>query len=177
MLNRFSKTLLFMLAYLPVFIIFAMNVYLFSNIHFFLYVVYGIIITIFGVIFTIWRMFKAIQTIVPSRETLNIIENKNSDARIIFFIYLLSFFMSHNSLEIFASFIIILLIITVIYINTSLFNINPLIEIVFGYNIYEVTFGKSMVYLLSRSRLQLGNNDLEILKLDANIYMESNIKN
>lgn len=177
MLNRFSKTLLFILAYLPVFIIFTMNLFFISNINFFLYVGYGIIITIFGVVIIIWQMFKTIQTIVPSRETLNIVENKNSDTRIIFFIYLLPFFMSHNSLEIFASFIIILSTITVIYINTSLFNINPLIEIVFGYNTYEVTFGESRGYLLSRSNLQLGNNDLGILRLDANIYMESNIKN
>jgi len=166
MLNKFSKFLLFCLAYLPLIISLTIKSF------FSLYIIVGIFIFSLIVILLVRQIIKTIKTIVPSQEKIRIIEFKNSEFLTFIFTYLLPFFGFDTDIRTLISFLIIFFIIGYIYVDTSLFCINPLLKIFFGYNIYEISIGNKRGYLLSKSKLSYKEYSLKIRRLEYNIYME-----
>jgi len=166
MLNNLSKILLFCLAYLPLIDAIILKSY------YSLYPAMGLVIFSVTIIFLVYVLIRSIKKVVPSEENINIIELKNSEFLTFIVTYLVPFFGFDLDVPTIISSIIIFLIIGYIYVDTSLFCVNPLLKLIFGYNLYEVMINANKSYLLSKSKLAHGEHSLKLNGLGESIYIE-----
>lgn len=167
MLNKFSKIILFYLAYLPLFLIllllnmdFGLNLLYFSG---------GAIL--FGIIISA-PFFYAAKSIKGVPEKVEIISNNNSE--IIGFIlpYIIPFCVAFSSLNSIIAFGILMMMIFLIYIDTNLFLINPILKIFMRYNIYQVKINGDESFLLSKDKYFPGKMKLNVKHLDSGVLIE-----
>jgi len=167
MLNNLSKSILFLFAYLPLIIILLVqNMALSWNL---LYISAGLLVVSF---ILVKLLFVTIKTVSPRTESFNSISNKNSDLLSFIVTYILPFGITFTSINNIISFIILFAVIFYLYIETSLFCVNPLLKIFFGYNIYLINLNKKNCYLLSKKDFFNGKNDAKIVYLTNNLVVE-----
>lgn len=166
MLNNRSKILLFCLAYLP--LVDAIVLKSYNSCYFAI----GLVIFSIIIILLVGLLFRSIKKIIPSAESIIVVELKNSEFLTFIVTYLVPFFGFELDLATTASSIIIFFIIGYIYVDTSLFCVNPLLKLVFGYNLYEIGIRSNKAYLLSKSKLAHGEHNLNLNRLGENIYIE-----
>ena len=65
-----------------------------------------------------------------------------------------------------------MVIIFLIYVETSIFSINPLLKIIFGYNIYEVKSEDKRYYLLSKQKGLGGSLMMKVKQIDREVIIE-----
>lgn len=167
MINKFSKFVFFYLAYLPLFIIL-----LVLNIDISLTLLYWVI----GIVFVCFLLFiplmKSIKSIAPSKEEVEIVTNNNAEVLGFIFTYIFPFLITFTSLNSIIAFAILIVMVFVIYIDTSLFSVNPLLKVIFGYNIYEVSFKSRKFFLLSKNKYFNDKVTLKIKQLDSEVLIE-----
>ena len=167
MINKFSKFVFFYLAYLPLFIIL-----LVLNISISLNLLYWVI----GIVFVCFLLFipliKSIKSLAPSKEEVEIVTNNNAEVLGFIFTYIFPFLITFTSLNSIIAFAILIVIVFVIYIDTSLFSVNPLLKVIFGYNIYEVSFKGRKFFLLSKNKYFNDKVTLKIKQLDSEVLIE-----
>jgi hypothetical protein len=168
MINKFSRLILFYFAYLPLFIILIINNIL--ELRPLLIILFILIVVGFGSIFL---LLKTIKSVTPNQEKIIIHENKNSEYLGFLVTYLIPFLVSFSGVREIISFSILFLLIAYLYLDTSLFGINPLLKIFFSYNIYYVSLGNTKYFLLSKVKHKQGENNLEIKKLGGNVLIEN----
>jgi len=173
MLNNISKMLLFCLAYLPLIFAIALKSY------YSLYHAIGLVICSMTIIILVWQLIQSIKTIIPSEENISIVELKNSEFLTFIVTYLVPFFGFDLDIPTLVSSILIFFIIGYIYVDTSLFCVNPLLKLIYGYNLYEIIITSdkdysNKAYLLSKSKLMHGKHGLKLNTLGENIYIEVN---
>ncbi|HNR43607.1 MAG TPA: hypothetical protein PKH80_00430 [Methanofastidiosum sp.] len=112
------------------------------------------------------------ERIVPSLEEVEINELKNSEYLTFIITYIVPFFGFEFNYQTTLSSIILFIIIGCIYIESPLFCINPLLKIIFKYNLYDITFDNKKGYLLSKCNLKLKKQKIKIKNLSYNVYME-----
>jgi len=167
MINKFSKLILFYFAYIPLFVILSINNI--SEIKPLLITISSIIILGFALIFL---LVHTIKSVTPSQEKIIINENKNSEYLGFLVTYLIPFLVSFSGIREIISFSVLFILIAYLYLDTSLFGINPLLKIFFRYNIYNVSLGKTDYFLLSKIKHKRGEKNLNIKKLGDNILIE-----
>jgi hypothetical protein len=167
MLNKFSKIILFYFAYLPLFIMLLIN-----NINGIklLLILCGAFILI-GFIF-VGLLIKTIKSVVSSEERIEIKELKNSEYLSFLVTYILPFLITFEGVRQVVSSALLFILIAYLYIETSLFCINPLLKIFFRYNVYEVNMGKQKYFLLSKNKHKEGIINLEIKRVGDNFLLE-----
>src|SRR3989338_4555764 len=62
------------------------------------------------------------------------------------------FLVDLNGIKSIVSFSILMVLVAYLYIDTSLFCINPLLKIFFRYNLYQVTLGSKKYCLISKTK-------------------------
>lgn len=167
MLNFFSKLLLFYFAYLPLILILVIQNMPLS------WILLGIcsILVLLGFIST-KILFSTVHSVAPRNETLNIIANKNSDALSFIVTYILPFGVTFSSLNNWIAFGILFSIIFYLYIESSLFRINPLLKIFFKYNIYSVSLNNEEFFLLSKKDYVQGKIETNVVYLTSCLMVE-----
>jgi hypothetical protein len=135
MLSKISRVLLFLLSYLPLFLIYAIN----GVIHGEFVVFYSFLVVIVVVSILCLLMFRSLKKrgkrrslIVESHELVNnmLIEY--------IFVYIFPFISAFDKREI-VSFLILFVIIGSIYIKSDLIAVNPTLSLL-GYSIYKVSY-------------------------------------
>jgi len=186
MLNKFSKFILFLFAYLPVFISLIIKIFYdiepitinipLSNLSYECnFIILTLIISItlsFTIIALCHLIIKSVREIVPEKELVCIIEPKNSEYLAFIVTYLIPILVVGIDIPTIISIVIIFIIISIIYIDSSLFCINPLLKIIFRYNIYEIEISKKRSYLLSKRRLYSTEMNLNIKQLGDGVYID-----
>jgi len=184
MLNKLSKLVLFYFAYLPLFVILAINnikeytltIPLKGNnfvIDTPIFITLLVILLLVVGLFAVFLILRTIKNVVPSKENIKIREIKNVEYLSFLVTYLLPFLIDLSGIKQILSFAILFVIIAYLYLDTSLFCVNPLLKIFFRYNIYEVYLDKQKYFLLSRNRFNdEGKAKLHVKKLDRNILIE-----
>lgn len=167
MLNYISKIILFYFAYLPLFIILTINNI--SDGKTILFISALLVIIGFGLVCTI---LKLISEVVPSQEKFEILENKNSEYLGFLVTYILPFLVSFSTINQIFSFSLLMLLVAYLYIDTSLFCVNPFLKLFFKYNIYEVEFEKQKFYYLTQKKPPQGNMTGEIRIIGENILVD-----
>ena len=169
MLNLFSKLIFFYFAYLPLFLIIVIQNMKLSCYTFL--IILGIILIGFPFIFVLLR---AIKDVAPRKEQFRLIANKNSEILNFIITYIIPFAMHFHSINDWLSFGLLFFIIAYLYLDTPIFCINPLLKIIFRYNIYLVEQNNKEYYLLSkRSYFRNGYYALNIVPLTTSLIMEA----
>jgi len=167
MLNKFSKLVLFYFAYLPLFIIIAIN-----NIPTIKPLLITIsVLVVVGFLFVI-LLLRVVKSITASQEKITIQEMKNAEYLGFLVTYILPFLVSLANLREAISFVLLFILIAYLYMDTSLFGVNPLLKIFFRYNIYEVTMGEGRYFLLSKKKYNPRRFDLDVKLMGGNILIE-----
>lgn len=167
MINKFSKFVFFYLAYLPlILILLVLNMDISWSL---LFVSIGVIF--FGFIIFI-PLLRTIKSVSPTEEKIEVIADNNSTVIGFIVTYISPFLIQFTSLNSVIAFSILVLIIFLIYIETSIFSINPLLKIIFGYNIYEVNVSNKKYHLLSKKKGLSRNLVLRIKQIDSEVLIE-----
>ncbi len=118
-------------------------------------------------------LLKTTKDIAPKKETFKLVANKNSEALSFIVTYIVPFAVHFISINDWLSFAILFLIIGYLYLDTSLFCINPLLKIFFKYNVYLVEQDNRDFYLLSKkSYFKSGVYTLQIVPLTDSLIVE-----
>lgn len=167
MINKFSKFIFFYLAYLPLFIILlVLNMDLSWSL---LYVSLGVIAFCLLLFFP---LLKSINSLAPSEEEIDILSNNNSEILGFIFTYIFPFLITFANINSIIAFAILIMMVFLIYVQTSIFSVNPLLNLLFGYSIYEVRHKNKKYFLLSRNRYSSGKFNIRIKQLDLEVLIE-----
>ena len=167
MLNKISKLILFYFAYLPLFAILVINnVTDLKN----SLILAGLLVIIGWL--SVWVLLKTINSVVSVNEKISILDSKNNEYLSFLVTYIVPFFIDFTGINHLISFSIFFLMILYFYMETSLFCINPLLKLIFGYNIYEVSINKQRHFLLSKNQHTNQTLHIKLKKLDTNILIE-----
>jgi hypothetical protein len=169
MLNKFSKLILFYFAFLPLFIlIFIKNGP--ENIFLQIGVIISLILT--GIL-TTGKLLDLIHTIVPSETEFIILKQDNKEYLVFLMTYILPLLIDITAIKDLIVLLIILILIYYFYVTSSIFCINPLLKIIFKYNLYEIEINKKNVVLISKKNYMEKKITSKIIKLSNNIYIEN----
>lgn len=173
MLNIVSKTILFYFAYLPL-----AALLLVQNMDINIKLLVLLIILFLSSYIPTKILFKEIASIAPRLEEINIISEKNSETLSFIVTYIIPFCIpltkANNEINLnnLFSLIILFSIIYYLYIETSLFCINPLLKILLKYNIYEVESQNKKYFLLSKKVHSNRVKTIMIKELSKNLLVE-----
>ena len=173
MLNIISKLILFYFAYLPLFVILAINNFNLHNQYLYILVT---LILIFG-FFLPFILFRTIKSIAPRNEEMEIKSTKNSEYLSFLVTYITPFLITPSNINELISFLILFTIIIYLYIDTSLFCVNPLLKILYKYNIYEVSLANRTYFLLSKKSHSNETISLNVKVLSTNLLIEEEDNN
>lgn len=167
MINKFSKFAFFYLAYLPlIMILLILNMDLSQKLA---YLLIGSVILCFLIFLP---LFWSIKSLSPSREEIEVVSNNNSEVLGFIFTYIFPFLITFTNINSILAFSILIIMVFLIYIETSLFSVNPLLKIVFGYNIYEIKSGDKRLFLLSKKKYFGGKIKINVKQLDSEVLIE-----
>ncbi|WEU40893.1 MAG: hypothetical protein OdinLCB4_002980 [Candidatus Odinarchaeum yellowstonii] len=158
------KYFFFLLGYLP--LIFALILrYVFN-----FFTIIGLII--FSIILIIILKYL-LQVKGVASELTGIVVDKPRDIGYIAFIvtYIIPF-LTFIDTATFIALIIVYSVISYIYVSTPLFSINPLLKIIFGYNIYVFKKDGGEFFLISKKYLNEFQNPVSVRRLDSDLFIE-----
>jgi len=173
MLNVISKLILFYFAYLPLFVILTINNFNLHNQYLYILVT---LILILGIILP-FILFRTIKSIAPRNEEMEIKSTKNSEYLSFLVTYMTPFLITPSNINELISFLILFTIIIYLYIDTSLFCVNPLLKILYKYNIYEVSLANRTYFLLSKKSHSNETISLSVKVLSTNLLIEEEDNN
>lgn len=167
MINKFSKFIFFYLAYLPlILILLILNLNLSWKL---LFLSIGSILLGFALFLP---LRSSIKSIAPTKEKIIISSNNNSEILGFIVTYISPFLITFSNLNSIIAFFLLMIIIFLLYIETSLFSINPLLKIIFGYNIYEVRNKGSRYFMLSKNKYLNEEINLKIKQIGREVLIE-----
>lgn len=167
MANVGARFLLFLSSYIPLWVIFAVIA---AREH--IFVAYGFgtlaLISFFGTLLYLRR----VQTFSGINISIGIIRRQDSETMSYIASYVVPFAAtSLDSFEQVVALGIFLAVLCIVYINTSMIHINPMLSIL-GYNLFEIEDSEGDTkFLVSRRRLRRGNTVVAIDIADG-IFME-----
>ena len=160
--------ILFYFAYLPLFIILTIN-----NISDNRTLITIVLCLVTSSFLLVYLLLRAIKDITPSIEKIEIKDIKNSEYLSFIVTYVIPFLVELSGIRQIISFVILLLIIAYLYVDTSLFCINPSLKIFFRYNVYDAHLNNRKYYLLSKqSYKRIETITIHIKRLDKYILVE-----
>lgn len=172
MINKFSKLILFYFAYLPLFIILTINNVSSLKILF----ISMIVLALIG-FSSVSLLLSTVQSVTPREEKVNLVQSKNSEYLGFLVTYILPFVISFSNVREIISFALLFVLIGTLYTETSLFAVNPLLKIFYGYNIYEVSLTGNRYFLLSKKKYSVADARLDLKKFGGDILIEDEEKN
>ncbi|GAB6491932.1 TPA: hypothetical protein QC364_000995 [Bacillus cereus] len=103
----------------------------------------------------------------PHNRVINIISHKNNDVLNYIATYLIPFFsFKTNTISDLIAFTLLLVILSIIYINANMFYVNPIL-ILFGYNIYEIN---NSFILITKDTI-MPNMPIQAYKIENTVYL------
>jgi hypothetical protein len=167
MANVLTRFLLFLSSYIPLWVIFAVIT---ARDHIYVACGFGTLalFSFFGTLYYLRR----VQTFSGVNIAIGIIRRQDSETMSYIASYVVPFAAtSLDSFEQVVALAIFLAVLCVVYINTSMIHINPLLSIL-GYNLYEVEDSEGDTkFLISRRRIRRGDMVVAIDIADG-IFME-----
>lgn len=166
MFTNFTKIIFFILAYIPLIG--------FISIEFIPLKKKPILILIIGIsviLILVTYILNKAENIKGNLETISVIENKNSEYMAFLITYLVPFFGFTLNLRSIIALLTFFIFLGYFYIKSPIFCINPLLNLFWGYNIYEITIGDERALLLTKCNFISGNLELELADLKNGVYL------
>lgn len=161
---------LFISAYIPLFLIMSIIVFNTDNITL---IFIGILTVICCFVIGILNhSLKRLNRLKDGQYTeVKITETRNNDYVVFIMTYLVPFFGININLNTILAMFILFLIIGYIYINTSLFTINPTLMLIWKYNLYQGIIKEKNVFILTKNKLNNGSHTIKLIKISDNAYL------
>jgi hypothetical protein len=165
-INNLFKSFLFLLSYLPLFVVFAIN-----NFGSFLFVVFSVfsLFVVFGfvVLFSSAKRYAQVKFVSIER-----VSQENVRMLEYIFVYIIPF-IGINGVRELISVSIILVIVGSVYVKTDLIVINPVLSL-FGYNIYKIEFSVKAEAGGSRSGFLISKkieDEMRVKEFNSEFYL------
>lgn len=165
-----GMVVLFISAYIPLFLIMSIIVFNTDNITL---IFIGILTVICCFVIGILNhSLKRLNRLKDGQYTeVKITETRNNDYVVFIMTYLVPFFGININLNTILAMFILFLIIGYIYINTSLFTINPTLMLIWKYNLYQGIIKEKNVFILTKNKLNNGSHTIKLIKISDNAYL------
>lgn len=167
MANIFARFLLFLSSYIPLWVIFAV---IMARTHLVFACGFALlaVISLFGTLIYI----RHVQGLTGVQISVGIIRRQDSETMSYIASYVVPF--AATSLDSFEQVIalgIFLIVLCIVYVNTSMIHINPLLSIM-GYNLFEIEDGDGDTqFLISKRRVRRGES-INAIDIADGIFME-----
>ncbi|MBM7556839.1 hypothetical protein JOC47_001690 [Halanaerobacter jeridensis] len=162
------KLILFFSSYAPLFLIFSIKNSFDSNaINLIL-----IVVSIFSII-VLWVFIYSYTKIESDYINIEEVNPRDGEATSYIVTYIIPFLsMDLTTFEDKSSLLILFLVLGIIYINSNMIYINPLLNLA-GYHIFETKdkSGNTLI-LISRSKFISAGNRIKAIKISSNVYLE-----
>jgi hypothetical protein len=165
--SLFTKLILFLSSYLPLWLIFVIQFYSKqNNIGVVISVILGAI-SILG----LYVYLNLVRKLNKLQITVSLINRRDGEAMSYIVSYLLPFMaLPSSNLGDFVSLGIFLIVLAVIYVNSDMLHINPVLNLM-GWHIYEITKESGQICLLiSRKKVKKGNC-LDVAQIGDELYI------
>ncbi|ASJ08060.1 hypothetical protein A3L11_01990 [Thermococcus siculi] len=147
MLKRWAKLILSLLAYSPLFVILSIK-----NLPLKLGLIVGT--GVFVIIFLMaWAVMSSVKKLIGQPIVVKIDRDINEQYVGFIVTYIVPFIGTIKTVNDVISMGILIVVIFALYLTTSLFAVNPLLKLLFGYNLYLCTINNKDGILLSREKL------------------------
>ena len=170
MFTRFAKTIFGLLAYSPLFIIL-----LIKNMPLKKGIILGLSI-FFGILIISWIILKTVDGL--SGEPINLKIDRDINEQYVGFIvtYIVPFIGKVETLNDMVSMSILIIVIFALYLSTSLFAVNPVLKLIFGYNLYLCMINGKESILLSKEILKRNEEIRMAYRVDEsiNLFVQQN---
>ena len=170
MLSLSTRICLFLSSYFPLFVIFTIQNYSLTEFNFM-----ALIPTIIGIVSLIWLavFIRWTSSCEPRLITVSSIQRKDAEVMSYIASYLIPFMgVDFSKLENWISLLIFFLILMVIYINSNLIHINPMLNLV-GYHVYEIETNMNVTHtIISKKRRLARGCQITITMIDDNLFLE-----
>ena len=174
MLNKFSKIILLFAAYLPLFWIIA--IYHFPTIISFgvvgEYIIWGVIIFTISILILVKFMLRTVQKVRPNDMEIEIKESKNTEIIAFFVSYLYGIFPSRFDIYAILTFFLVFFIIAYIYLTTDMISVNPILNIIFRYNLYNAVNDQEKILILTKNKYVPKQYTFKLYKILPSIFIE-----
>lgn len=186
MISNNTKIILTLFAYLPLFAVIAIrNLTFFHNILFnytntdipmirlFILVTVLFICLYYIFKYLVKRILEKIYSQAPREIEVQVKSEKNTEMLGFLLTYIVPFCITfENGLYDFFAFCLLFTLILYVYIETSLFCINPLLNYSFGYNIYEIEMHNLDGFMLTTKKHRNVRKHVKIYKMTDNLWKE-----
>lgn len=180
-LNRFGAFIFFFVSYIPLMIAFLIK-YIISTypdgisicnyIKSTQFITVLFIVGILIIFIIVFHMFiQRIKKDEYYKSKCEITELSNSEYMLFMITYLVPFVTIDFKVENLISFLFLFIIMGLIYTNTPLVAINPILNLM-GYNLYKAMKSKNNIIIVSKNDLDMGYNELYLTPFYKNVYLE-----
>lgn len=165
MLRKYVKILLFLVSYIPLFIILLIK----NNDNDVL--VYSILILVFVPLVLIYFMYKSVKNISGDYVKIDKIENVNRISLEYFVAYIIPFLdFKLNEIPDALSLIILLLFMCFIYVKSDLLYLNPILNIL-GFNVFKIISEKRELMIITKKNIGELKDSEEIIPLSNDVLL------
>jgi len=186
MISKNAKLVLTLFAYLPLFAVitirnldFLHDIFL-DNVNLDLPKIYLflVVLALFVFLYYIFKylvrsIFRTVETLAPREIEVQIKSDKNTEMLGFLLTYIVSFCITFENgfYDLFA-FCMLFVLILYVYIETSLFCVNPLLNFSFGYNIYEIEMHNMDGFMLTTMKHRNIKKELKLYKITDDLWKE-----
>lgn len=169
MISQLTRIILLLDAYLPLVWIIYFNLFFSYSTW-----IYIIIPTVYSFIILIYTksFINSANKLSANSHHIDIQENRTSEILSFLVTYIFPFIPISVPTNSIFSFIIIFIIVGYFYLTTDLFAINPILRAVFKFNLYLGTENYTRIFILTKRILPINHQEIQIVKLVSNIYLE-----
>jgi len=186
MISKNAKMVLTLFAYLPLFAVITIrnlgllhDIFLsyinldFPKIYLFLIVLIIFIFIYYTFKSLVGSIFTKVETLAPRDIEVQIKSDKNTEMLGFLLTYIVPFCITFENgfYDLFAFFVLFVMIVYV-YIETSLFCVNPLLNFTFGYNIYEIEMHNMDGFMLTTKKHRNIKKELRLYKITDDLWKE-----
>jgi hypothetical protein len=166
--SRFTRILLFLSSYFPLFLIFAIQNYK-------LYYTASLLLALIGLISILcllWQ-FRTVQEFGPVTLRVDRVNSRDSDLMSYIVTYIVPFMaIRFDSFETLLSLVILFFMIAVIYVNSNMIFVNPMLSL-FGYHIFEIESDGCSHSLITKKNHLARNSSFKVVKMGGELLMEA----
>jgi len=167
LITVFVKTVLYITTFIPLLVLFTIKSYPF-------YGYYSLFFGITGIVaFVLLILYK---NYLKNKNTVQLSVGKSISKNDEILSYLVSYvflFLNIDFLDLFdiASLTIIYLLLGIMYVNSNLIYLNPIL-LILGYNLYEIETGTEISILISKRNRKKVIGEYSVIKLTDNIFWD-----
>lgn len=171
--NLLTKLILFASSYLPLWIIFAVQLYTRQNV-IGMYITLGFTILCFSGLLLFLRIVRGINPLTFKIATLH---RRDGEAMSYIVTYLLPFIaLPSCKIGDLLSLGIFLVVLAVLYVNSDMIHINPVLNLL-GWHVYEIEDEKGHIYTFLSKRRFMRNEEIDAVRIGEDLFVFTNRDN